>query len=130
MAANNERRASLPGQCAQGLHVWTKCEITKSSVPTCDLETVERVHLHIHRQQVIAPVRAVLKHGIEKYVRSKAFTDQSAKGIRKGNNDRVNRPGAYLSLKLLEVHCNREVGPGPVQPTSGGRLPRERHPWS
>src|SRR5438094_396555 len=80
----------LPRHGAQSLQVTTKCEITEPRVPTADFETIQRVHFHIHREQVIATVRAMLNYRIEKYLRSKALTHQPAKRIGKGNNDGIN----------------------------------------
>src|SRR5258708_6639863 len=61
---DDECGASLPRQYAQRLRVRTKCEITEPCVPARDLETVQRVHLHIHREQVIATMCPMLKYRI------------------------------------------------------------------
>src|SRR5437667_2413271 len=60
--ANDKRSTSLPGDHTQGFQVWAKGEIAKTGFPARDLEAVQRVHLHVNRQQIIAAMGPMLQH--------------------------------------------------------------------
>src|SRR5690242_9873791 len=107
--AKDQRGGSLPRQRAQRPKIRTKFEIAETRVPIRDLEAVERIHLQIHREQVIAPMSPVLHDRVEKMRRGETFADQSAKRIGKGNNDGVNGTGLTWDLSWVRFMGNHSA---------------------
>ncbi len=57
--AEDERRAGQPGDPSQRGEVGANAEVAVAAIPGGNLEARHRLHLHIHRQQIIADVHLV-----------------------------------------------------------------------
>ena len=95
-----QRSTRLPGQSAQAGHVGPECEIAEPGVPVGHLETVERVHVEVHCQQIAAAVGAVAGDGVEEVVGAEPLADEPAEGVREGNEDSINSAGFDLGFEL------------------------------
>jgi hypothetical protein len=88
----------LPGQQPEGIKIGGQLEIAEAGLPIGDLESVERVHLEIHREQVAAGVGALPNDRFQKMIRAKALSHQPIEEVRKRNDHGVHLAGADLLL--------------------------------
>src|SRR4029434_1027099 len=69
----DQRRTLLPGNVPQSVHVGLEDEVAVATLPGGHGVAFDGVHLHVHRQQVVAALRVVLDHLIEEVGRCEAF---------------------------------------------------------
>ncbi len=104
--ADHERGRRLPGQHAQRGQVGSHLEIAEAGVPVGDLETVERVHVEVHGEQVVAAVRALGQRGLEKVRRREALAHEPPERIGKGDNDGVDLAGFDRGFQFSNLHSS------------------------
>ena len=111
---DDHRRGFLPGHPAQRAHVGHHHEVAVAGLPGRHRVAVDGVHLHVHREQVVAPLDDAAHHVVEEELRREPLALQPALHVGEGDDDRVDVALAHLHAELLE----REH---PAAPGVGGR---------
>jgi hypothetical protein len=72
-------------------------EIAEPFFPIGQLEPIHRLHLQVHREQIIAAMGSVFGHQVQEELSSESLPDEAAENVGEGDDDRVN--GAALDLR-------------------------------
>ena len=105
-AAQDQRGSSLPWHKTQRGKIGPPFEIAESLFPIRQLESIQRVHLDVDGEQVVAAVRAVFRDVLQKEIARETLADESSEHIGKGDDDGVDRASLYLGGELFEVHAD------------------------
>ena len=99
---DDQGRAGLPGDAAQRGHVGPEHEVAVAAVPGRHRVPVDRVHFHVHREQVVAALGVVLRHLLQEELRGKPLALQPALHVGEGEHHRVDLALADRDPELLQ----------------------------
>ncbi len=109
--AQHERGAVEPGDPAQRPHVGDDPEVTVAPFPVGHLVARDGIHLHVEREQVVAPLDTVLDHVREEVLRLDALAEQATLHVGERGDDGVDRSFADLLAQVVErEHPGRSAG--------------------
>ena len=80
--AEHERGLGQPRQQAPGGEVGHQLHVAVAPLPRGELEARQRLHLHVHREEVDAGVDAVVQHVVEEVAADDALAHQPAEPVR------------------------------------------------
>ena len=106
--AEHERRAVEPWHLSQRGQIRLDGEIAVALLPVRHLIPGHGVHLHVEREQVVAPLDALLDDLIEEVMDLDPLTDESALHIGKRRDDRVD--GAALGVVAQHIQGHHPGG--------------------
>ncbi len=122
-----EQRARLvPRQVAQRAEVGHEDEVPVPALPGRHLIPVHRVHVDVHGEQVVAPLRVVADHIVEEELRRYPLALQAPLHVGEREHDRVDRARAHRPPQPVQGEHprtgSRAAGFGHchVVPSSGG----------
>jgi hypothetical protein len=102
--AEHERRPLEPGDPAEGGQVRPDVEVAVALLPARERIAGHGVHLHLEREQVVAPLHPVLRvHLVEEELGLETLAHQPPLHVGEGDDDRVDRTGFDLSAQLFET---------------------------
>ena len=102
----HHKRGSLqPGDRPQRRHVRLEDEVAVARVPRRHLVALHRVHLDVHREQVVAALRAVPCDVRQKEGRVHALAHQPPLHVGHHQQHGVDRARLHLTLKLVKSHA-------------------------
>src|SRR5439155_20775931 len=84
--------------------IGPQCKIAKTLLPVGELESLMRIHLDVHRQQITATVCAVFRDLVEKELASEALADQAPEHVRARDDDGVDSAAVDLGFELGGGH--------------------------
>ena len=97
-------RALLPGHGAQRVEVWLEQHVAVAALPRGHRVALDRAHVDVDRQQVVAALRPVLGHLVEEVRRRQALALQAPLHVGHRQQDRVDcAPGDRLG-QFVECH--------------------------
>ena len=100
--AENERRRLEPRDAAEGGQVGPDVEVAVALLPARERVAGHRVHLHLEREQVVAPLHSVPRvHLLEEELGVEALAHQPPLHVGEGDDDGVDRAGLDLCAQLL-----------------------------
>ena len=115
-----ERRALVPGHEPQRAQVGLHLEVAIAALPRGHRVAVDRVHLDIDGQQVVAGLRTVLEHGVEEMRRGEPFALQTALHVGQREDDRIDALVLHRVAQLIDrerggkVHAARNATHSPT----------------
>ena len=86
---HDERRGGLPRDAAEGGHVGAQHEVAVALVPARHRVAVDRVHIDVDREQVVAHLGAVPCDLVEPEPARDALADEAPLGVGEGDDHRV-----------------------------------------
>jgi hypothetical protein len=98
----HEDRALVPRELAQRAHVRHEHEVAVAALPGRHRVPVDRVHVHVHREQVIAALGVVLNHLVQEVLRRQALALQPALHVGEGQHHGVDLALSDRHAQLLE----------------------------
>ncbi len=104
----HERRGLEPGNPPKRGEIRLHREVAVTALPARDLVTGNRIHLHVERKQVVAPLdRVLVLDLVHEELRVEPLSHQSPLHVRERDDDRVDRAGVDLGLQLGEREHGR-----------------------
>jgi hypothetical protein len=103
--ADDHRGGGLPGEQAHGGKVGLHAEVAEPGLPVGQREAVERVHLDVEGEEVIAAVRAAVGDVVEEVVGGEPLADEAAENVGEDDDNGVDVPGLDLRRQCFEVHA-------------------------
>ena len=122
---DHQGRARVPRQQAHGARVRHHDEVAVAAVPGRHGVPVDRVHVHVHGEQVVAALGVVFGHLVQVELRRQALALQPALHVGEGEHDGVDLALADRDAQLLQGQQAAPVR-RPGRPASGGKLPLDR----
>ena len=103
----HHRRGVEPRDRAQGVEIRHQVEVAVPGLPARHLVAGHRVHLHVHREQVVAALgRLALVRRLDEVLGVDALAHQAALHVREGDDHRVDRTfGDLVSEVLFRQHA-------------------------
>ena len=86
--AQHQRRFLEPGRAAQRAHVGHEVEVAVAELPVGEFIAGDRIHLHVHGEQVIAGVRAVVDHAVDEHLGIEPLAEEPAVVVGEADDDR------------------------------------------
>src|SRR5437867_3555004 len=127
----DQGRLGEPGDETPGAEVGLELHVAVAALPRRQLEARERLHLHVHREEIDAGVDPVLERVIEEVAPHHALAHQAAETVREHREDGVNLPPADQPLESLSIHLvirhatsSRPTLRGRADEAQAGRRPR------
>ena len=84
-------------------------EVAKARFPVRHRESLERIHVEVHRQQVVASMGAMLHHALEEEVGMKPLAHEAAERVGDGDKDGVDAAPTDQGGEFGECHGNRGI---------------------
>ena len=108
--AEHEGGRLQPGDPAQGGEIGHEVEVAEAALPAGHRVTGSRVHLHIHREQVVAALdRLTSGRAGKKVLGIEALPHQPPLHVGEGGDDCVDRTALDLALELLDGQHQRRA---------------------
>ena len=112
--AEHQRGALEPGNPAQGREVWAYGEVAVAEIPGRRGVARDRLHLHVHREQVIAGMHLV-DHLVDEEMAGHPLAEQPPLHVGEADQDGVDRPGRDVLLQRVELEIAAHVPEGPTR---------------
>ena len=103
------RRGRLPRHRAQRVEVGAHHEVAIAALPRGHREALDRGHVDVDREQVVAALGAVLGHLVDEVMRDQPLAHQAALHVGDREQDGVDLPPLDQIPKLLERHRCKKV---------------------
>ena len=100
--AQHECAAVQPRDPAQCRQIGRDREVAISLLPVGHLVAGHGIHFHVQREQVVAPLDAVVGDLVEEVGDVDSLADETALHVRERGHDRVDRARLRLGTQLLE----------------------------
>ena len=111
----------LPRGAPQGVEVEVEHHVAVAALPRADGVAVDGVHVDVHREQVVAPLGAVVEHGVEEELRVDPLALQPSLHVGEGARSRCRpSPASIVGDQPLDGQCG---WCGHRRPLVGGRVP-------
>ena len=107
---HDQHGGRVPRDRPQRVQVGDHLEVPVAPLPRRHLVAVDRLHVHVHGQQVVAPLGAVLEHVVHEVRAGQPLALQAALHVRDGQQDGVHRPRLDRLLELVDVHVPEASG--------------------
>src|SRR5437867_836725 len=127
----DQGRLGEPGDETPGAEVGLELHVAVATLPRRQLEARERLHLHVHREEIDAGVDPVLERVIEEVAPHDALAHQAAEAVREHREDGVHLAPADQRLESLSIHLfvrhatsSRPTLRGRASEAQAGRRPR------
>ena len=101
----------LPGDQPQRAEVRAHHEVAVAALPGGHREALDRRHVDVDGEQVVAPLGAVLGDLVEEVVRDEALAHQAPLHVGDGEEDGVDLATLDQPAQLLEHHGRRRYSP-------------------
>ncbi len=101
---HHQRGRVMPGDDAQRVEVGAHREVAVAARPRRHRVALDGVHVHVHREQVVAPLGAVLEHLVEEVARRQPLALQPSLHVGDRQQDGVDRPAVDGGAQLLQRH--------------------------
>ncbi len=92
----------MAGRAAQGRRDELEHHVAIAALPRADRIAVDGVHLDIDREQVVAPLGAVLGDMVDEPLTVNPLALQSTLHVGEGDDDGVDRAVGHFGAQLLE----------------------------
>ena len=102
--AEDQGRLGEPGDEAPGAEIGLELHVAVAALPRRQLEARERLHLHVHREEIDAGVDPVLERVIEEVAPHHALAHQAAEAVREHREDGVHLAPTDQRLESLSIH--------------------------
>ena len=124
--AEHERRPLEPRDPPQRREIGAHVEVPVALLPARDRITRDRVHLHLEREQVVAPLDPVPRvHLLEEELRVQPLAHQAALHVREGDDDGVDGAAPDVRPQLLDAqHARILFRPGAADTPASRSLDR------
>src|SRR5215213_7537944 len=101
------RGALVPGHGPDGREVRLHHEVAVALLPRRHRVALDRVHLHIDREQVVAGLGVVLEHLLDEVLADEPLALQAALHVGEDEEDRVDGAIADRAAELIGGHAPR-----------------------